>query len=141
MTERMSPYLIMDGRAREAVGFYQQAFDATVVGMQTFGEMPSDPNHPVPDTAKDLILHALLKIGDMEIMLSDTFPGTPFQPGNHINIAFVTDNIDRARKVFDALAEGGHISMPFQQTFWSPGFGQLTDRFGVIWQISTETGR
>lgn len=26
--------------------------------------------------------------------------------------------------------------MPFGETFWSPGFGSLIDRFGVPWMIN-----
>jgi PhnB protein len=28
--------------------------------------------------------------------------------------------------------------MPFQKTFWSPGFGMAVDRFGIPWIVNTE---
>lgn len=135
---RMNPYLVMNGNAREAVAFYQKALDATVVGVMTFGEMPADQSRPMPEGVKEQIMHAHLKVGDTDLMLSDTFPGTPYQTGNHVNITIVTNDAGRARQIFDALAEGGQVQMPMQKTFWSPAYGQVTDRFGVPWQINTE---
>lgn len=138
MAVRMNPYLVLDGNAREAIAFYEQALRAQVVGVQTFGEMPPDPNHPIPDGVKDRILHAMLKVGETDLMFSDTFPGMPYQTGNHVTIAIVTDNVTTSKELFDALAEGGQVSMPMQETFWSPAYGQLTDKFGVGWQVTTE---
>jgi PhnB protein len=28
--------------------------------------------------------------------------------------------------------------MPFEKTFWSPGFGMLVDRFGIQWIVDSE---
>lgn len=139
MALRMNPYLVMGGNGKEAVAFYQKALGAELLGLMTFGEAPSDPSHPVPDEAKDRVMHAHLKVGQTDLMLSDTFPGQPLQSGNQVNVTIVTDDADQARQIFDALAEGGTIRMPFQQTFWSPGYGALADKFGVEWQVSTET--
>jgi PhnB protein len=44
----MNPYLVMNGDAKEAIAFYEQALDAKVMNVQTFGEMPTDPNYPMP---------------------------------------------------------------------------------------------
>ncbi len=138
MAMRMNPYLVMNGNAREAIAFYENALGAKVIGVQTFGEMPADPNHPLPDGVKDRIMHALLKVGETDLMFSDTFPGMPYQTGNHVNIAIVTGDAGKSRQVLDALAEGGRVDMPLQETFWSPAYGQVTDKFGVVWQINTE---
>ncbi len=43
----------------------------------------------------------------------------------------------RARQVFDALAEGGQVTMPFAPPFWGGHFGMLVDRFGVPWMVSS----
>jgi PhnB protein len=82
-------------------------------------------------------MHALLQVGDSQLMLSDTFPGMPHQTGNHITIAVVVDSADEARKIFDKLSDGGQVLMPLQETFWSPAYGSVTDKYGVQFQIST----
>ena len=43
--------------------------------MQTFGDMPENPEYPIPAEAKERVLHATLKVGNTDLMISDTFPG------------------------------------------------------------------
>ena len=40
------------------------------------------------------------------------------------------------QRVFKALADGGQVAMPFEKTFWSEGFGMVTDRFGTPWMVN-----
>ncbi|MDQ7850863.1 MAG: VOC family metalloprotein YjdN [Armatimonadota bacterium] len=138
MALRLNPYLVMNGNAQEAVAFYRQALGAEVLHLTTFGEMPPDPAHPIPEALRDRIMHAHLRVGETDLMLSDTFPGQEHQVGNQVTIALHTDDVAAARRIFDALAAGGRVDMPLQETFWSPAYGQVTDRFGVSWQVNTE---
>lgn len=138
MTLRMNPYLVMDGNTREAIQFYEKALGAKVISIQTFGEMPEDPAFPLPDAAKDRIAHALLKVGETDLMFSDTFPGQPMIQGNQVSICITTDDPEKSRTIFAALLEGGRVGMPIQETFWSPAFGELTDKYGVKFSVTTE---
>jgi PhnB protein len=45
-------------------------------------------------------------------------------------------NETEADRVFAALADGGHVQMPLNKTFWSPRFGMVTDRFGLGWMVT-----
>ncbi|SIS39765.1 VOC family protein [Salimicrobium flavidum] len=73
-------------------------------------------------------------------MISDVPPGIgmPFQKGNNISITITTDDKEEAKAIFGQLAEGGKITMELQETFWSPSYGSVIDRFGIEWQISVE---
>lgn len=51
-----------------------------------------------------------------------------------VNIAI--DTPGEAERVFHALAEGGEVQMPIQETFWAQRFGILTDRYGKAWMIN-----
>lgn len=132
------PYLVTDGNGQEAVKFYQEALGAEVVSLQTFGDMPPNPEYPLPEEAKNRVLNAQMNIGNARLMLSDTFPGTPFQLGSQVTIALMVDNTSEAKEIFRKLQEDGKVSMPLQETFWSPAYGQVTDKFGIEWQVSTE---
>jgi PhnB protein len=132
------PYLVMNGNGQEAVKFYENALDAKVVGVQTFGEMPDNPEFPTPTEAKDRVLNAHLKVGDTDLMLSDTLPGQPYPMGSQVTVTITIDNVEKSKEVFEKLKEGGQVQMPLQETFWSPSYGQVTDKFGVPWQISTQ---
>lgn len=138
MSLRLSPYLMMNGNAREAIRFYEQALDAQVLFQQSFGEMPENPEFPLPAEAKDLVSHAMLKVGDSDLMFSDTFPGTPHQIGNQVTICINSESPERSKQIFQALEQGGQVNMPLQETFFSPAYGIVTDKFGVTFQIYTE---
>ncbi|MDD9148543.1 MULTISPECIES: VOC family protein [unclassified Sporolactobacillus] len=138
MPLRLSPYLMMNGNTEEAIQFYEKALDAKVVFKQTFGEMPGNPNAPLPEAAKKLVSHALVKIGDSDLMFSDNFPGQSSKPGDQITICITVDDKERSGRIFEALSEGGAVKMPLQKTFFSPAYAIVTDRFGVTFQIFTE---
>ncbi|MFE5317981.1 VOC family protein [Paenibacillus sp. NPDC056579] len=138
MTTRLIAYLVMDGNAREAIQFYVQALDAKLMFQQTFGEMPENPDFPLPAESKERIAHAMLKVGESDLMLSDTFPGHPHQSGNQVTICISTKDKESAAKMFDALSQGGNVGMPLQETHFSPAYGSVTDKFGVGFQVFTE---
>jgi len=138
MSLKLIPYVILNGNAREAIGFYEKALGGQVLFSQSFGDMPASPDYPLPPEAKERIAHATMQIGDSQLMFSDTFPGQPHQIGTHVTICITTDDKDQARRAYDALKDGGEIKMPLQETFWSPAYGIVVDKFGVTFQISCE---
>ncbi|TDQ41141.1 VOC family protein [Aureibacillus halotolerans] len=138
MSIKMMPYLILDGNGAEAVAFYVKALGAEVMALQTFGGMPQSPDQPVPDEAKDRVANAQLSIGGAEFMLSDNYPGMAYQLGDQVSVCIITNSKEDSEALFNALADEGTIHMAFQETFWSPGYGIVTDKFGVNFQISTE---
>jgi len=131
-------YLVMNGNGQEALRFYEQSLGATITFKQTFGEAPENPDFPLPPEAKDRIMHASFKIGETELMMSDTFPGQPHQIGNQVTICVMTDSLEHSQQIYNALQDGGQVHMPFQATFFSPGYAIVTDKFGVTFQIYTE---
>ncbi|MGQ3478825.1 VOC family protein [Paenibacillus sp. TY11] len=138
MSKRLIPYITMDGNAKEAIEFYEKALDAQLLFIQTFGEMPENPDFPIPAEVKERVGHATLKVGETELMFSDTFPGSPFSSGNQVSICITTDSVEQSRKMFDALQQVGQVGMPLQETHFSPAYGNVTDKFGVTFQIFTE---
>lgn len=137
----INPYLFFNGQAQEAIKFYEETLEATVLAIQTFGQLPENPEFPLPVEAKDYVLHAHLKIGGTDLMISDSLPGGPhseeIQIGTNVTIAVSLSAAEEAEQVFNRLQEGGQITMPLQKTFFSPAYGQITDKFGVSWHVST----
>ncbi|MDT3428909.1 PhnB protein [Paenibacillus forsythiae] len=133
-------YLNFNGNCREAVEFYAQVFGTEEPKLMTFGEAPPNPEYPLPEEAKDLIMHTRLIIFGSTVMFSDVFPGMPFVAGNNISLAIVSDDIDALQSAFDKLKEGGKVGMELQETFWSKCYGSLSDKFGVEWQFNHGTG-
>lgn len=134
-------YLVFNGNCREAIEFYAKAFNTEASQIMTFGESPQNPDFPLPDEAKDRVMHARLTVSGSTIMFSDTFPGSPFETGNNITLAVVSKDIDEIKNAYEKLREGGKVEMELQETFWSKCYGKLTDKFGIGWQLSHDDGR
>lgn len=112
-------YINFNGNCREAVEFYAKVFGTETPKMMTFGETPPHPDYPLPEVAKQLIMHTRLNILGSNVMFSDVFPGMPFVAGNNISLAIVSKNIDEVKSLFHQLKEGGKVGMELQETFWS----------------------
>lgn len=138
MLIKLTPYLVMEGNAKDAIALYQEVLGAEVLMQQSFGDLPSNPEFPLPESVLDKIAHAHLRIGESELMLYDTFPGSPYTRGNNITVCVTLPNAERAAQVFEKLADGGHIVQPLQATFFSPAFGTVTDAFGITFTVTTE---
>ena len=144
---QFTPYLNFDGNCREAFAFYKDLFKGTVVHQSTFGEIPPDPqNPPIPPEAKDRLMHVHLQVGAQALMGSDTLPGASdvcaggYAKPQGLWVSIQADDVAEGRRVFDALAQGGQVTMPFDKTFWSTGFGMVTDRFGTPWMVNVNAG-
>ncbi|MGN7478636.1 VOC family protein [Solibacillus silvestris] len=136
---KMYPYFVLNGRAKEAVDLYAKLFNAKNVTISTFGDLPPDPNHPIPNEAKDLVMNALVELQEGQMMFSDTFPGSPLVTvGDNVTISYVSKDEQEIRSIFEGLKDGGKVIMDLQETFWSKCYGQVTDKFGVLWQLSLE---
>lgn len=141
------PYLNFDGRCAEAFAFYAKLFGGTIVHQSTFGEMPLQPGMPpLPDAVKSRVMHVHLQIGEQALMGSDSLPALPgqldetcsggYQKPQGLWVAIQVADAAEGRRVFDALSDHGKVTMPFAATFWSSGFGMVTDRFGTPWLVN-----
>jgi PhnB protein len=133
---KIEAYLNFDGRCEEAIQFYVGAVGAKVEMLMRFGESPEPPAPgTMPAGKENKVMHASLVIGESRLMASDGYcKGEPAFKG--FSLSITTADPAEAKKVFDALAEGGRIDMPLAKTFWSPAFGMVVDRFGVCWMVN-----
>lgn len=130
---QLEPYLFFEGRCDEALAFYCGTLGAEVTLLMRYRDSP-DPDMITPG-AEDKVMHANLRIGDTTVMVSDGLcSGQPAFQGFALSLA-PADQAE-AERLFAALAAGGEVRMPLAKTFWSPCFGMVTDRFGVMWMLN-----
>ncbi|MFC4302928.1 VOC family protein [Cohnella boryungensis] len=129
-------YLTFNGNCREAVEFYAQVFGVEKPQIMAYGDGPPSPDHPLPEEAKDLVMHARLDINGSSLMFSDAYPGMPYVQGNSITLAYSGNDVEKLKTLFHKLQDGGKVVMDLQETFWSKCFGSLQDKFGIEWQIN-----
>jgi PhnB protein len=130
------PYLFFGGNCREAFTRYQEIFGGELFLMDTKDAPPSD--QPMPPEKADYILHAALTFDDHLLMASDDPMTDNFGPVQGMMVSFSTPDPAEAKRVFDALAEGGTVTQPMIETFFSPAWGMVTDRFGTPWMVGAD---
>ncbi|MFC4777646.1 VOC family protein [Paenibacillus sp. GCM10023252] len=133
-------YLNFAGNCRDAVEYYAEVFSLPAPKIMTFGETPQHPDYPLPEEAKNMVMHSRLSISGSNVMFSDVFPGMPFTVGNNISLSLVCDSKEEIQSAFHKLKEGGTVQMELQETFWSSYYGSLTDKFGINWQFNLGIG-
>lgn len=129
----ITPYLGFDGDCRAAFEFYAECFDGKIEMMMTYGGSPMADE--MPSEAHDRIMHASL-VADGALLMGGDAP-----PGQHAKqqgmmVALEIRETDKAKRVFETLAEDGQVNMPFEEVFWVERFGMVTDRFGTPWAIN-----
>jgi PhnB protein len=130
------PYLAFAGNARAAFTRYQEIFGGELV-LLDFASVPEAG--PPPEGAQpDAIMHAALMAGDALLMGAD-------DPSGNFNgaVSGMCCNVSlpdpaEAKRVYDALADGGSVQVPIGETFYSPAFGMCTDRFGTPWMVMVD---
>jgi PhnB protein len=132
--KQLNPYLNFNGTADKAIQLYQSALGAKVDSIMRFGDAAG--NIPVAPADKNRVMHARLLVGGAMFMLSDTMPDAPVAAGGNVHITLDFDDPDDMSRKFDALAAGGKVTMPLQNTFWNARFGMLTDAYGISWMFN-----
>lgn len=129
---QLQPYLFFDGHCAEAFRFYQRVFGGTL-DMITHGDSPL--SNETPAEWRDRIMHARLEVGDAVLMGSDV-PPDEYKPPQGCFVSIGVDAPAEADRIFHELEDGGRVIMPVAETFWSPRFGMLVDRYGVSWMVN-----
>jgi len=88
-------------------------------------------------------MHCWLEVGDQALMGADmdvAWAPNIGKPKNGFDVTLHSESLEEARRWFDQLSAGGRVVMPFNPTFWSPGYGSVIDKFGVPWMINVIPG-
>jgi PhnB protein len=126
-------YLSFNGQCEEAFRFYADRLGGSITGLFTWADAPGGATDAPPGWAAK-VMHAALDLGGTVILGADSPPDRYVRPQG-FQIMIERDDPAQVERIFDALADGGTIEMPLQETFWSLRFGVLTDRFGIPWSI------
>ena len=131
----INPYLNFNGQCETAFKFYERVLGGKITFSMTWGEMPGADQFPAETRSK--IMHTTLNVGDAVIMGADS-PPDQYQKPTGMNVSIHLKDVTEGKRIFDALAENGSVTMPFEKTFWSPGFGMCVDQFDIPWMINCE---
>jgi PhnB protein len=134
-------YLTFNGNCEEAFLFYKSVFGGEFQYIGKFKDMPNnDPNcPPLSEEDGNKIMHVTLPISNETcLMASDTFGewAPKLIEGNNFSVSINANSKLEADTLFNALSQGGQITMPMNKTFWGAYFGMFTDKFGINWMVN-----
>jgi len=134
---QIRPYLSFKGECEEAIRLYERAFKSEVSEIMRFGDMPQDPENQmqIPDSQKNWILQAMLPFGNNFMRMSDSIGEFNDSTTDKIGIVVET-SVDIVKNAFAILAEEGSVKMPLQETFFSPAYGIVYDKYGIMWNLA-----
>jgi len=130
---QLNTYLTFDGNCAEAMRFYERTLGGKL-DLMTHAQSPMADQTP-PGMA-DKIMHARLTFDGGMLMASDAMAGHSYGGMKGFSLSLIYPTPAEAQRAFDALSEGGRVTMPVQKTFWSEAFGMLVDRFGTPWMVN-----
>lgn len=138
---RVSTYLNFSRETEAAFTFYREVFGTQFVGeIARFGNMPpAEGTPPMSEEDKNLVMHIELPILGGHVLMGTDVPastGFTVNQGNTTHLNLEPDTLDEAKRLFEALSQGGKVIMPLQKMFWGDHFASFTDRFGVHWMIN-----
>jgi PhnB protein len=131
---QLNAYLSFNGNCAEAMRFYERTLNGKLEALLTFAQTPIADQTPAADANK--IMHAYLLIDGQALMAADAPSGMTYEPMKGCALTLSYKTADEAKQIFDALSEGGKITMKFEPSFWADGFGMVDDRFGTHWIVN-----
>jgi PhnB protein len=132
---KLDLYLNYHGTCEDAFRFYETHFGGKIVMMMRHKE---NPNPQLPPDFGEKILHAHLELGGAALMGADIPHAEPIRSAY---ASLTLDSVAEFDRVYALLTDGGQIFMKMQETFFSPRFAMLRDRFGTSWMLLVESRR
>ena len=128
MAQQLNPYITFDGTCAEAMQFYAAALGGTL-SVMTFRDSGMDV---------DGVMHAALETpAGFHLFASDTAEGMgEFRPGTNVQVSLSGDEPDALRGYWQALGDGGQVTIPLERQMWGDEYGMLVDRFGILWHVN-----
>ncbi len=132
MQSKLNPYISFDGKARDAMEFYQTVFGGKLeLTTMKEGGMSSDP------ASENNIMHGMLVADNgITLMGADMMGEAPYSIGTAISISLSGDNEEELTGYYNKLVEGGKEVEPLKKAPWGDTFGMLTDKYGIFWMVN-----
>jgi PhnB protein len=132
------PYLFFSGTCREAMTRYHEVLGGHL-DVMTVADMPEGAEPPPGPPNPDLVIHAALNLGSGDLLMASDDPSGDGGGTKGVAINLTLTDAEETARIFKALADGGEVTMPLGETFWSASFGMCTDRFGTSWMVNVDS--
>ena len=133
---QINPHINFNGNAEEAFNFYKSVFGGAFTKIIRFKDL-SIPEHPIPESEANKIMHIALPIGNSSLMANDVpdFLGRVNENENRSKIFVSAESKEEADKIFNGLSAGGTVEMPIDESPWGSYFAMFRDKYGIEWMV------
>ena len=128
MAQAVSPFLMFEGKAEEAMTFYVLLFSGEIVSLTRYG-----PGEPGPEGT---IKRADFTLAGQHVICIDSHVNHGFTFTPAMSLFVECANETELDQVFVELSANGAVLMPPGNYGFSARFAWLIDRFGVSWQLN-----
>lgn len=131
MAHSITPFLMFEGSAEEAMRFYVGLFHGSEVKqIERYGSGEPGPEGTVKRA--DFIL------AGQDVICIDSPAKHAFTFTPSMSLFVECESEAELNKAFEQLSEGGAVLMPLDNYGFSRRFGWVSDRFGVSWQLNLQ---
>ncbi len=125
-------HLNFRGEARAALEFYRSVFGGDVT-IFTYADAHNDQQ---PSEAEQVMLGQVIADNGLHVMAYDAPSTVPFERGqNSFFVSVRGDSPDEITRYWQQLSDGGIVIAALAPASWSPLYGMLQDRFGIVWVL------
>lgn len=135
MAITLNPYLALQGTCRQAMEFYHSLLGGSLT-LNTFGESGMQD---IQGVDPDGIMHAQLVTPSGQVLMASDAMGMPHQPGDTVAVSLSGDD-ESLDTTFRALSAGGSVIVAYEKQMWGDYYGQVRDKFGVVWHVNRSGG-
>ena len=129
------PYLAFNGQCEQAMRFYERVLNGKLEKIVRYADSPHASQTPAEHLQR--VMHARLLLEENGTLYGgDCPPSMPYEGIKGVTLTLNYDSVEDAQRVFNALADGGNVTMNMQATFWATSCGMLIDRFGTPWVVN-----
>jgi PhnB protein len=129
---QFTPYLYFKGDCESALNFYETCGLGRILEIRRFEGTPMAERAGA--AWRNKILHSVFEGRWLRLCASD---GPDSEPMKGCALLIEDSDPDSAKALFDALSNGGRVTVPFQKQFWGDHYGNFTDKFGVQWAMNS----
>ncbi len=128
--------ITFDGQAEEAISFYKEIFNGKIENLLRYEEVADKyPSGLIDEKYGKRIVNARLNFGGNMFNVADALPNQKVVMGNNVAMDVVFLKNKDIHKIYEDLSKDGVIVMPLAETYFSPNFAVLIDKFGIRWNI------
>ncbi|MDE3840662.1 hypothetical protein C0966_15275 [Bacillus methanolicus] len=128
-TQKITTFLMFDGKAEEAMNFYTSLFrQSEIISITRYGAHEAGK--------EGTVLHATFTLNGQEFMCIDSSVKHEFTFTPSISLYVKCDTEEEIDELYEKLSQDGEVLMPLAAYPFSEKFGWVQDKYGVSWQLN-----